>query len=485
MFEKFNYLGDRKYYCSFNNSNHISVNIGDVLGKEKIVDPISVIGILMKNYPMGTRTLISQVQKTPWMARPNGEGGWEYANLPKHGELKLSAKDIAITLKEKLEEEALEFLQNKKTIGILLSGGMDSRIIAGIVRQLQVNGDYTGEVVALTWGLSDSRDVIYSKRISEKFNWEFMHFPINEEVLRKNIILTGEMGAEFSPVHLHAMKAVSEVQGLDGILAGSYGDSIGRGEYSGRKLDKLPSILSKGYNHYSFMLKDLEKESIEELENDLEKSRNNFFNRSELEYREIEMQMHYMNRQLNSCMSLIDEKIPLYQMFTSPSVFGYMWSLSKECRNDDVYEELLLLLTGELLDIPWARNGKLYNQKQKEPLDSYSTIYNHYGDWLRKDNRDFIIEKIGNGTLQGLGIFNENALEIWMKKWPYKGRKKANRLDEKMAWLASLSVFVEKYNIQPVTEKYNHTFNDTISEKKSILHTWLYHKSLEVLKNEA
>lgn len=484
MFEHFDYLGSRRYYSNLNDSHNIYANISDALGTKKTIDPTAVLGILMKNYPIATRSLVLQVKKTPWMAKPDNKNGWEYANLPKHGNITLSAKDIAIEFKSRLEEEALEFLDNKKTIGILLSGGMDSRIIAGIVRELQVKGNYSGDVVALTWGIPNARDVIYAKRIAEKFNWEFIHFPLDANTLKENIITAGEMGAEFSPVHLHAMKNVSEVQGLDGVLAGSYGDSIGRGEYSGDRVAVLPSLKSKDFHYFSFLLKDIEKIALHQLEDDLVKARELFPNRSETEYREIEMQMHYMNRQLNSCMSIIDEKIPLYQMFSSPNVFGYIWSLSMECRNDDVYEELLLLLTGDLLDIPWARDGKLYNQQDSESLDNYSQTYNHYGDWLRNDNRDFIVEKIRNGNLQNLGIFNEKALDIWIKRWKRDKVKNADRLDQRMAWLASLSIFVEKNNIQSVETKYKHTWLDFFSEQKGILKTWAYYKSLELRKSE-
>src|SRR5690606_25871175 len=105
-------------------------------------------------------------------------------------------------------------------------------IVASVLRQLQLSGQYTGAVTALTWGLEASRDVQYAARITELYQWNFKHFNLTADMLLHNIEVTAAMGAEFSPVHLHAMPQIAGLDGLDCILAGSYGDSIGRGEYS-------------------------------------------------------------------------------------------------------------------------------------------------------------------------------------------------------------------------------------------------------------
>lgn len=479
IFNNYSNLGARTFYCIDGNSWTCQPRIGDILTdvslEQRVIDPVAVLGVLMKNYPIAVRTMVKDITRTPWLAMPDNKGSWEYADLPKHGTLRLSSDEIAKELKKRLYQEALGFVQGKNTIGILLSGGMDSRIVAAVIRQLQLDCEFTGQVIALTWGVEGVRDVVYSQRIAQKFGWDFIHFPLDAKVLHENIVIAGERGAEFSPVHLHAMNSISEIKGLDGILAGSYGDSIGRGEYSGRRTNQLPSILSKHLNHFAFLLNDAEKYAITETKKDLQRSRDSFPNRSEMDYREIEMQMHYMCRQLNSCMSIIDDKIPLYQMFGDPNVFGFMWSLDSSCRTDDIYQYLLKILPGNLLEIPWARTGRTYNQKDAVLQDEYAKLNNCYGDWLRDECRSFVLDKLCDGSLQSLGVFNEQAIEMWTKRWSKSRSPRADRLDEKMSWLASLAIFVDKYKVKGVGGFAEHSFQDSFREGKALMHTWLYH----------
>ena len=475
-------LGARAHYTTGHDSTKCHAHISGATPANHPIDPVAALGVLMKNYTLSTRTLVQGVERTPWMARPDGAGGWQQADLPRHGSVQMASGEIAAEMKQRLQAEALRFLAGKKKIGILLSGGMDSRIVAAIVRQLQEDGSYAGDVVALTWGLDDSRDVIYAQRIADRFGWEFRHFPLNAEVLRQNIIIAADRGAEYSPVHLHAMDAVSQTQGLDGVLAGSYGDSIGRGEYSGRRVNELPHILDKHLNHFAFMLRSVEQGALAAIRTDLATDRARFPGRSEMAYREIEMQMHYMRRQLNACMEVIDDRIPLYQMFGAPEMFGFMWSLDPACRSDANYEHLLKLLPGNLLDIPWARTGAPYGQPEAAPEDNRSKLNNRYGEWLRNELRQFVLDEIGSGALQSLGIFNERSLAMWSRHWPKSKKSKADRLDEKMAWLASLSLFVKKYNIKGIEPPARYSMADRLGQTKAFLHTKLYHAALGILK---
>ncbi len=483
MFEYYNYLGSRSYYrkksgtevfssfaeCANSNASEI-----------RQIDEVALLSILMKNYSVGDNTLVKNIERTPWMSRQVDDGSWERAELPIHLENIVSSSEACKKLYNNLRLEVLTFVSDKNAIGILLSGGMDSRIVAGIVRELQQAGDFSGNVMALTWGISESRDVIYAKRIAEEFGWDFEHFELNAEVLKRNIELTSERGAEYSPVHLHAMELVSSVKGIDGILAGSYGDSIGRGEYSGKKTNELPRILDKHLNHFAFMHRGIEKSALKNMKQVLKDSRSCFPNRGEMAYREIEMQMHYMRRQLNACMEVIDDQIPVYQMFSSPDTFGYMWSLSAESRTDDVYEELLKSLPAVLRDIPWARTGKKYNNQVARVEDSNTAYNNRYGLWLRTELRQYVSELISNGALQSLGVFNPSALKTWVKYWPKGNASSADRLDEKMAWLASLSLCIERYDIKPSENKIKiSALEDGLYLSKAIVHTKLYHEAIK------
>jgi asparagine synthase (glutamine-hydrolysing) len=142
----------------------------------------------------------------------------------------------------------------------------------------------------------------------------------------------------------------------------------------------------------------------------------------------------------------------------------------------------LHLLPGKLLDIPWARTGARYNQASAAPEDKFSNLNNRYGEWLRRDLREFILDEIGCGALQSLGIFNERSLAMWSRNWPKSNKPKADRLDEKMAWLASLSLFVKKYDIKGIEPPASYGAADWLFQTKAFFHTKLYHAALGVLK---
>jgi len=246
------------------------------------------------------------------MARPNGQGGWEYANLPDHGFCRMPANEIAQELKSRLLDEAIGYLQGKAQVGILLSGGMDSRILAGVVRELQLKGDWSGRVVAFTWGVDGTRDVRYAQQIARTFSWEWVYLELNAEVLYNNFLIAAEMGAEFAPHHLHAMPKVAEHQGLDAVLAASYGDSVGRAEFSGTHILKLKPILQgrscSWINRRDFWV--IRNKAFKEVKEKMFVDAYGYRRRLEMDsknhnYSEIEQEMHYMRRKLQAPMSYV------------------------------------------------------------------------------------------------------------------------------------------------------------------------------------
>src|SRR5690606_40411595 len=98
----------------------------------------------------------------------------------------------------------------RKSIGVLLSGGMDSRIVAGLLQEIKNEAGNPGfDVVAITWGLPSSRDVVYATRIAKLYNWEWKHYPVGLEQLEENIQVCAENGCEYSPIHLHEIGRAS------------------------------------------------------------------------------------------------------------------------------------------------------------------------------------------------------------------------------------------------------------------------------------
>src|SRR5690606_17323072 len=243
LFNNYNNLGFHNPYFIYNTNINTFKQFKNAIKTNETaqnIDLTSIVELLNNNYIFGDRTLVHGINKSPWMAYPSSDSlDWVYNNdLPKHEKNILSQEEIAQTLYKLHQEELSQYIKNSERIGILLSGGMDSRIVAGLLHQhMQIKAGYAPQqVVAFTWGLSESRDVVYASRIARKYKWKWIHLEVNENQLAENVNICAENGCETSPIHLHAIPKISNYRGVDCIVAGSFGDSIGRGEYSGKKV---------------------------------------------------------------------------------------------------------------------------------------------------------------------------------------------------------------------------------------------------------
>jgi len=484
----YNHLGSfYPYYCSGQNNElytSISSAIENIPSDERLIDPVAIAEFVTKSYVLADRTLVQNISRTPWMARPNGQGGWEYAELPEHDFRRMPANEIAQELKSRLLDEAIGYLQGKSQVGILLSGGMDSRMLAGVIRELQLRGDWSGQVIAFTWGVDGSRDVKYAQQITRMFSWKWVHLKLDAEVLYNNFFIAADMGAEFAPHHLHAMPKVASYQGIDAILAASYGDSVGRAEFSGTHLlNQKPILQGRSYSFikrrdFWVIRSKIFREVKEQMVCDAYSYRQSLgLNSENHNYCEIEQEMHYMRRKLQAPMSYIGMHIPLYQLFTAPETFGFMWSLDPQIRNDSVYAELVQLLPGNLAAIPWARTGMSFGVKAGG-VDPTSKQHHQYGIWLRHDLRDFIQTKVLSDAIIKLGIFNEQTLIKLVKLWPHSKTITTNAIDEIVSWLATLAIFVEKYNIKsPYRFDEANVVDDFFSSICGNLMAWLYQEA--------
>ena len=418
------------------------------LGEKIELDPAAIACKVSLPHLLGDRTMVRNVLRAPWMSAYKGNGVWETAALPPHGSRRPESKIFLTQLEEALLIEATSYINNFDTIGILLSGGMDSRIAAGIIRKLQLRSGNPKKVISLTWGVDNSRDVQYSQRIAKLFGWEMVHFPLSVANLVENIETAGLIGAEVSPLHLHAIPKISELSGLDAVIAASYGDSVGRAEFSGTRVTDLKPILPGNIDRYGLLRCSAKKDTVCLLNDDASSQPHLKGVKNRVRRYEIEQEMYYMRRMLQSCMLLIARKMPFYQMFTAPHVFGLMWDLDPAVRNDSWYRMLLERLPGNLLKIPWARTGRLYNGNEHTVADNFSRLNHNYGVWLRREMSEIIETRVNSDTIRRLGIFNDAGLDNALKVWKKAKTRSTNSLDEILSWIASLYVFINRYQVK-------------------------------------
>lgn len=434
-------------------------------GKTKTLNPKALLSFFNKFYILSDDCIVNEVKRSPWMGVPNKEKtNWDFYNLPKHQNKIKNEEDVAEELFELLCEEIIDYVGQAKSVGILLSGGMDSRMAAGCLHHLMQNNRIdVNRVVAYTWGNTDSRDHIYAKRIANDLGWEFKSYQVGAEEMWNNFIISGIRGCEFSGLHLHAMPQIAETNDVDVMLAGSYGDSVGRAEYSGVKVDHLKPISQKITNKADLLNPEVFKTSKASILKDI-KRYHAIFNREEAyQKNEIDKQLHYMRRMLNPCMEVINDQTPLFQIFTSPKVFGYMWSFDVSVRNDKVYYYLLKKFSKSISEVPWARTGKRFMENDDIP-DQHQKKHHNYTDIVQFDLYNKILDYVITNK-NHLSYVNIEAFKVIMKEVKRYPKYNFDYL-ELICWMVSYTKFALTYQDQLESPK---LYNSKILAEKAKL----------------
>ena len=448
MFKYAHHLGFYNPYVTKNTKGFIfDTKFKSIISKTnslKTINPKAFLSFFNKFYFLGDDCIVNEVNRSPWMGVPDKEQiKWEFYNLPKHQSKLKNEEDVAGELFELLCEEVIEYVGKVKSVGILLSGGMDSRMAAGclqyLIEQKRVNVE---RVVAYNWGNIDSRDHIYARRIASALNWEFKSYQVGTEEMWDNFMISGIRGCEYSGLHLHSMPQIAETNDVEVILAGSYGDSVGRAEYSGVKVDKLKPISQKITNKAGLLSPKVFKKSKALILDDINTYRNRFKTNEKYQENEIDRQLHYMRRMLNPCMEVINDQTPLFQIFTSPKVFGYMWSLDVSVRNDKVYYHLLQKFSDKISEVPWSRTGKRFMHDEDVP-DEHKKKHHNYTYIVQFDLYDRILNYVDENK-HHLSYVNLASFKAIMKEIKHYPKHNFDYL-EVMCWMVSYTKFVLTY----------------------------------------
>jgi len=378
------------------------------------LDPAACLGLFNFNYPLGDRTLVQGLCRMPWHATLDAGGTVERRPPIPHGHRLAEPEQIADALLGCLEEEIAAYLAGHRRVWVLLSGGLDSRITAGVVKRLQ--GGSTAEVHAVTWGTGGSRDVAYAARIARHCGWEWHHLAYNEATLWGNLEIAAEWGgAEVSAVHLHAERDLGTlVAPEDLVLASSWGDSVGRAEFSGSHLLRL--AVAPIINKYRLIHPSLFQDALRTAQADRETAWCAEADRSVHVIAELDSQENYMRRMISHAMNYLARFCRLEQAFTAEKTVRTMWSYSPVCRQTEVYFHLLEKLDPFLFDLPWARSG-VAPSRRVESDPALTTAYHEWGRWLRVGRRRELERLVCEGGLGGLGAFDMSQVRRCFRNW--------------------------------------------------------------------
>lgn len=354
-------------------------------GQSRTVDPVAILGLLQFSYMLGDRTLVRGVQRMPWRATLRGDGTLQRRPPLPHGEREVEPQEASRFLRKLLSDELQEILQNRTRVFLLLSGGLDSRVIAGVLKTLESS---SLEIICVTWGSAESRDVVYAQRVASWLGWEHVHLPYDAELSWANMQRGAVWGGSEVPgIHLHAMDWFRNARPDDLVIAASFGDSVGRAEFSSRHLSRLE--LAPLHNTSGLLRESGIRQWLALAERDRASAWEGETAEPYWVRCELDMQENYMRRMIGHAMNYIRQFCSLHQAFTSDKVVSYMWSLSPHCRTDAIYYCLLNDLDPRLAALPWARTG-VAPDGTTERDSTLQREYHAVHHWLRDELRPLV-----------------------------------------------------------------------------------------------
>ena len=410
------------------------------------LDISAIASIISFNYTTGNRTLFHEIKRQPWLSGIDEQGGVHHESIPAHGVNWDSSENIAKRLFELLVQEAEEVCRTRNEIYLLLSGGLDSRIVAGVVGHLYRQGKIP-RPIGVTWGLKNCRDVQYARAMAKILDFNWQHVPIAPGTLLENIHEGFPLiGGLVSPTHLHAMLWFKNVSQNALVLAGSYGDSIGRAEFSGRHLLELDVL--RPSNPFGLLKNEVLPQARQGVLDDADQLRQRAAKHTaDYAICEHQMQGFYMRNMIAHVMSVIEHYCTLYQMFTAPQVYKYMWSLHPARRDDRIYAALLGNHLPELARLPWARTNRALSGKTIGADATLQKEFHHYADWCSGPLYPQIRSLVEPDWFESTGVFNREAVNV-LNESLAPGQSDLKYLGNKpydiWLWLAGFRVFYEK-----------------------------------------
>jgi asparagine synthase (glutamine-hydrolysing) len=343
----------------------------------------AIMSTLSLGYALGDSTLFTEIRRRPWLGQSQTDGSFRELQIPPHGRYRHTSTAIAEQLYKRLQNEIEVVSARFSKIYLLLSGGLDSRIVAGVVRALLDQGRIHADVTAITWGQPFSRDVVLAKEVAENLGFRWQHIVLSAGHLEENIEITSRLlGASVSPINLHRMNwLIENCEPTSLVLAGSYGDSVGRGEYSRRTVLELDSM--KPFNAWGLIRNDLSQLGAVRCKYELDSLSQRAGSVPGYVLNEHQQQAHYMRGLIAQTMSVINTRCHLYQAFTAPDVYQFMWSLHPSTRTDDVYIQLLKNMGNDLVKIPWARDNRSPDRTRRDHNELLKN-YHDYPSWTNK-----------------------------------------------------------------------------------------------------
>ncbi len=152
----------------------------------KTVDEIGISNLLVFGHLFDDRTLFKDVKLLPQASvltysdsRLVIEKYWDYSFYNDDEPVWLEEHYVD-GLAEVIERAVRKRVKGINKIALPLSGGLDSRVIAGMLKKI----GFPGEIITYSYGHKNSYDVRYGRQIAQKLHYPHYFVPINEDYIK-------------------------------------------------------------------------------------------------------------------------------------------------------------------------------------------------------------------------------------------------------------------------------------------------------------
>jgi asparagine synthase (glutamine-hydrolysing) len=195
------------------------------------------------SFLLGDKTFFKKVKKIPPAHLVVYEGNQDKFNFTRYWDFSLKTYDRSIPLADYLKEfnrlmkQAIERrVKDCDKVGVFLSGGLDSRVIAAFASELTI------PVVTYTFGVEGCEEQIIAAEIAEALGLENVFFDIPSSFISdfaNSIVYTGDGMIRIRDSHFISL--LESIRGqVDSVLLGTFG-----GDLTCRPEGRLPNKLLK------------------------------------------------------------------------------------------------------------------------------------------------------------------------------------------------------------------------------------------------
>ena len=448
-------IGSKNLYLKRINDKYLYGSEIKAILADKTVKPTlnldAISELFTFSYPIGNRTYFNEIELIPpgtvIVLNNDKIEVQSYHNFKNRTQnrKKLSLNNLLVNFSGLMKRAIKDRICDKEKIGIFLSGGLDSRLMAGFAQKVAL--EMNKEIISFTFGTRGGRQIRIAKKIAKKLNIKNIFYEIKPDSISKHaeeLVYKGDGQIRIRDAHFFScLRQVR--QNVDCVLVG-FGCSELFGETINNDLSNLKSnkhLIDYIFAHFKkdITLKHLPKIFSDYIKEKLDNSRimynfkksveeiySNSFNNS-LDYWTIRQQIR---RNIIALSNYINCFIETRMPFIDNELIDFALNLPIQLRiRKRFIQKASRFLFPEISNIPWEKTGvppdssrfiirisqyrRQFFNKIKELIEKIShnkimfrTLdYRAYNYFLRTGSKKYIFDK----------LYKKSSNKLWNREY--------------------------------------------------------------------